>query len=126
MSKFEANSITWFEIPATDINRARGFYENLLNSKLIPYPGGEPCFIFPAKEDGVTGCIVNRPQSQPAADGTLIFLNVDGQLNAAVERAHTAGAKLLVPRKEIPGGHGFFAVLIDSEGNHVGLHTRGN
>ena len=126
MSKFESNAITWFEIPVTDMDRARGFYENLLSSSLIPYPGGAPCFIFPTKDSGVAGCIVQRPQSKPAADGTIIFLNADGQLNAAVDRATSSGSKVLVPRTEIPGGFGFFACITDSEGNHVGLHSRGN
>lgn len=124
MSKFETNAITWFEIPVSDIDRARGFYEDLLSSKLIPYPGGDPCFIFPTKESGVAGCIVQRPGMKPAADGTIIFLNADGQLNAAVERATSAGSKVLVPRTQIPGGFGFFAVITDSESNHVGLHSR--
>lgn len=125
MSKFEANAITWFEIPTTDIDRARSFYENILGAKLIPYPGNEPCFIFPTKESGVAGCIVQRPQQKPVADGTLIYLNADGQLNAAVDRAQSSGSKVLVPRTEIPGGFGFFACITDPEGNHVGLHSRG-
>jgi len=124
MSKFEANAITWFEIPVNDIDRARGFYENLLSSKLIPYPG-EPCFIFPTKDSGVAGCIVQRNKMKPAAEGTIIFLNADGQLNAAVDRAKVVGSKVLVPRTEIPGGFGFYACITDSEGNHVGLHSRG-
>ncbi len=98
MSKFETNAITWFEIPVSDIDRARGFYENILASKLIPYPGNEPSFIFPTKESGVAGCIVHRPQQKPAADGTIVFLNADGQLNAAVDRAKSVGSKVLVPR----------------------------
>jgi len=126
MSKFEANAITWFEIPVNDIERARGFYENVLSSKLIPYPGGAPCFIFPTKDSGVAGCIVQRNDLKPAADGTIIFLNADGQLNAAVDRAKTSGSKVLVPRTEIPGGFGFFACITDSEGNHVGLHSPGD
>ena len=106
MSKFEANAITWFEIPVNDIERARGFYENLLSSKLMPYPG-EACFIFPTKDSGVAGCIVQRDEMKPAAEGTIIFLNADGQLNAAVDRAKSSGSKVLVPRTEIPGGFGF-------------------
>lgn len=126
MSKFEANAITWFEIPVTDIKRARAFYENLLATQLTPYPGGAPCFIFPTQENGVAGCIVQRAASKPAADGTIVFLNANGQLNAAAERAQAAGSKVLIPRTEIPGGFGFFAVILDSEGNHVGLHSLGN
>ncbi len=126
MSKFEANAITWFEIPVSDIDRARGFYENVLDSKLIPYPGAEPCFIFPTQQNGVAGCIVQRPEMKPAAQGTMIFLSADGQLNSAVDRAKSAGSKVLVPRTEVPGGFGFFACITDSEGNHVGLHSRAN
>lgn len=125
MSKFEANAVTWFEIPVTDIDRARGFYENILGSKLIPYPGDEPCFIFPTQQSGVGGCIVQRQQQRPATDGTLIYLNADGRLNATVDRAKSSGSKVLVPRTEIPGGFGFYACIMDSEGNHVGLHSRG-
>jgi hypothetical protein len=124
MSKFEGNAITWFEIPVTNLKRARAFYENLLATQLTPY--GEPCFIFPAKDAGVAGCIVSRPQSKPSSDGTIIFLNADGQLNDAVKRAQNNGSTVIVPRTEIPGGHGFFAVVADSEGNHIGLHSQGN
>lgn len=126
MSKFDANAITWFEIPTTDIERARGFYEHVLDRKLIPYSGDRPCFIFPTRDGGVGGCLMSQPDKKPTTDGSVIFLNADGQLNASVERAQSSGAKLLVPRTEIPGGFGFFACITDSEGNHVGLHSRGN
>lgn len=125
MSKFEGNAITWFEIPVTDIKRARAFYENLLAAQLTPYPG-EPCFLFPVKDGEVAGCIVSRPQSKPSSDGTIVFLNADAQLDDAVKRAQGNGSTVIVPRTEIPGGHGFFAVVTDSEGNHIGLHSTGN
>jgi predicted enzyme related to lactoylglutathione lyase len=122
MSKFEANAITWFEIPVSDIDRARGFYENILTTKLIPY---ESSFLFPVKDGGVGGSITSRTQQKPVTDGTLVFLNADGHLDTSVERAQIVGSRVIVPRTEIPGGHGFFAVITDSEGNHIGLHSRG-
>jgi hypothetical protein len=125
MSKFENNAVTWFEIPVADIARARGFYENILATKLVPYPD-EPSFIFPTQDGGVGGSITSRTQQKPVTDGTLVFLNADGKLNASVERAQIVGSKVIVPRTEIPGGYGFFAVITDSEGNHIGLHSRGN
>ena len=64
MSKFETNAVTWFEIPTADFDRATNFYETVLDAKLLPYPGGEPCSIFPHQEGGVSGCIVQRPQPQ--------------------------------------------------------------
>ena len=121
MSKFANNAITWFEIATTDLDRATKFYETVLDVPLIPY--GESSMVFPRGEDGVSGCLVYREVSKPSADGTIIFLNADGKLDVSVKRAEGLGAKITVPRTEIPGGFGFFACLIDSEGNQVGLHS---
>jgi predicted enzyme related to lactoylglutathione lyase len=124
MSKFEGNAITWFEIPTADFTRATRFYEEVLDVKMQPFPGGEPCNMFPASEGGIAGCIVNRAQSVPGSTGATVYLNVDGKLDASLKRAEKLGTKITVPRTEIPGGFGYFACLVDSEGNHVGLHSR--
>ena len=124
MSKFEGNAVTWFEIPTANIERATTFYETVLDAKLRPWPGPEPCKMFPIGDGGVGGCLVERPQQKPLADGTLVYLNVDGKLDQVVQRAEENGGKLLVPRTAIDGGFGFYAVLTDSEGNHIGLHSR--
>ena len=121
MSKFANNAITWFEIPTADLDRAKKFYETVLNVQLIPY--GESSMVFPRGEEGVSGCLVYREVSKPTADGTTVFLNADGKLDVSVKHAEGLGAKITVPRTEIPGDFGFFACLIDSEGNHVGLHS---
>ena len=124
MTKFDANAITWFEIPTSNFERATKFYEAALGTGLRPWPGKEPCSLFPICDGGVGGCLVYRPQQKPTADGTIVFLNVDGMLARVLERAVENGGKLLVPRTTIEGGHGAYAVFLDSEGNHVGLHTR--
>ena len=124
MSKFNGNAITWFEDPTTDIDRAVGFYETLLGSKLINFPGGEPCFIFPHGDDAVAGSLIYRPHQKPATDGTMVFLNVDGKLDEVLTRAHAIEGTVLLPKTLIPGGYGYYACVRDSEGNHIGLHSR--
>jgi predicted enzyme related to lactoylglutathione lyase len=124
MSKFDSNAVTWFEIPTTDFERATQFYESILDAKLIPYPGGAPCSIFPHKDGGVSGCIVQSPNHKPSSEGAIVYLNADGKLDATLKRAEKLGAPILVPRTEIPGGFGYYACLQDSEGNHVGLHSK--
>ena len=124
MSKFESNAVTWFEIPTTDFNRATNFYEEVLDIKLQAFPGPEPCNMFPSQDGGVGGCIVHRTNQKPAADGALVYLNADGKLDASLKRAEKLGVPILVPRTEIPGGFGYYACLQDSEGNHVGLHSK--
>ncbi|MEZ2345656.1 VOC family protein [Terriglobus sp. RCC_193] len=121
MSKFTSNAITWFEIPTTDLERATKFYETVLDVQLIPY--GEDSKVFPRGEESVSGCLTHRAASKPSTDGALVFLNADGKLDVSVKRAEGLGAKVTVPRTEIPGGFGYFACLIDSEGNQVGLHS---
>jgi len=123
MNKFENNAITWFEIPTTDFERATKFYETMLDAKLRAFPGPEPCNMFPIEQGGVGGCIVQRPNQKPATNGTLVYLNVEGKLDASLKRAEKLGAPILVPRTEIPGGFGYYACVQDSEGNHVGLHS---
>jgi uncharacterized protein len=124
MSKFESNAITWFEIPTEDFGRATKFYEEVLDVKMLAFPGPEECNMFPAADGGIRGCIIRREQSKPSAVGTTVYLNADGKLDASIKRAEKLGAKITVPRTEIPGGFGYFACLVDSEGNHVGLHSR--
>ena len=123
MSKFDANAITWFEIPTTDFTRATAFYETVLDAKLTPWPGPEPCNMF-ADGGGVGGCIIYRDNATPGHSGAVVYLNADGKLDASLKRAEKLGAKVLVPRTQIPGGFGFYACIEDSEGNHVGLHSR--
>lgn len=124
MTKFEGNAVTWFEIPTEDIDRAAKFYEALLDAEMISFPGDEPYRLFPAGVNGIGGGLVQRAHQKPAAQGTMVFLNVDGRLDETLVRAERLKATMLVPKTQIPGGMGYFACLLDSEGNHVGLHSR--
>jgi predicted enzyme related to lactoylglutathione lyase len=124
MSKFASSAITWFEIPAMDLERATKFYEQVLDMTLRPLPNGEPGKFFPVEEGGIGGCLVQRSLLQPSAEGSKVFLNADGKMDASLKRAEALGARITVPRTEVAGGFGYFACLIDSEGNQIGLHTR--
>ena len=124
MSKFEGNAITWFEIPTADIDRATKFYETLLAAQMLPFPGDEPYVIFPAGENAVSGALIQRLHQKPGAGGTMVYLNVDGRLDDTLKRAESLGSKVIVPKTQVPGAATFYACLIDSEGNHVGLHSR--
>jgi predicted enzyme related to lactoylglutathione lyase len=79
--------------------------------------------MFPSAEGGIGGCLVQRAQHKPADSGTLVYLNVDGKLDATLKRAEKLGTEVLVPRTEVPGGFGYYACVRDSEGNHIGLHS---
>jgi len=82
---------------------------------------------FPFFGYTTAGCLCVRSDSggvdnRPSANGPLIYLLVEGRLDEAVEAARANGGKILRARQKI-GEHGFRAVIIDSEGNRIALHT---
>jgi len=51
-----------------------------------------------------------------------VYLNVDGRMKAAVEAASSNGGRVVEAAHAI-GPHGLRAVIIDSEGNRIALHS---
>jgi predicted enzyme related to lactoylglutathione lyase len=120
------SAVAWFEIPSRDLDRARRFYETILDCTMTKDDFGDPedvMCIFPTEQSGVSGALVKRSFHRPTGEGTLVYLSCDGKLDAVMGRVEAAGGKMLVPRTPVPGGYGAFACIRDTEGNHVGLHT---
>ena len=119
------NAVNWFEIPARDIGRAQRFYETLLGVTLKREAMGPEATlaVFPYDEPGAGGCLMQSPGLEPAAAGTLVYLDAAPTLDAALARLERAGGRLLTPKVTLPDGMGVFAHVQDSEGNRVGLHA---
>jgi predicted enzyme related to lactoylglutathione lyase len=120
-----ANAVNWFEIPVTDIERAKKFYNTIFEIELVPMEAGDgfPMGMFPV-EDGVSGAIVQGEGYAPSTEGSVVYLYGGDDLQVVVDRIEAAGGKLLVPKTDI-GENGFFAFFLDTEGNKVGLHSMG-
>jgi uncharacterized protein len=118
------NALNWFEIYVTDIQRARTFYETILNTQLVEAEGASiPMAIFPYDNmNGIGGSITCMEGCKPGPGGTVIYLNVEGDLDGVISRIPAAGGKVIRPRFAIPP-HGFIAIFEDTEGNVVGLHS---
>lgn len=117
--------ISWFEIPALDLNRASAFYEQLLAVTLNRVDmGGASNAVFPYDRDQATGgCLIKGPGHKPSAEGAIVYLNAGPSLDAALARVAPAGGSIALPRTELPPGMGAFAQILDTEGNRVGLHS---
>ena len=117
------NTINWFEIPATDFDRAVRFYSTVFNVQLHnELVMGVQSAIFPGDgEESVNGAIVFGDHYAPSSSGSVVYLNADHQLDAILSRIETAGGKILLPATDI--GFGFIAHFLDTEGNRVGLHS---
>jgi predicted enzyme related to lactoylglutathione lyase len=123
------SAINWFQIPANDIARARTFYETVCGVSLqkLEVPSPVEMWAFPADRDGgeIGGAVVVAPGAVPSATGTAVFLNGDPDLQAMLDRVEGAGGKILAPKTAIGMGAGHFAMITDTEGNTVGLHSQG-
>lgn len=118
------NALNWFELAVTDLSRARTFYETILAAQMQDAEM-ECCemAIFPYDNmKGVGGALTKMDTFKPGAGGTMIYLNVEGDLDGVLSRIPAAGGKVLRDRMPIPP-HGFIGIFEDSEGNVVGLHS---
>ena len=119
------NAVTWFEIPAADLERAQRFYESVLGATLKREQiGDELLAVFPYERPGAGGCLhrASHPVA-PSRDGTRVYLDAGASLDAALARVERAGGRIATPKVALPPGMGFFAHIEDSEGNVVGLHA---
>jgi predicted enzyme related to lactoylglutathione lyase len=118
------SAITWFEIPLTDFDRARRFYEAILETPLREERFGPGRIaIFPHAEDAVGGCLDESSESRPSSAGVVVYLDVNGRLDRSLELVPGAGGSVAAPKTALPPGMGWVAQIIDSEGNRVGLHA---
>ena len=117
------NAINWFEIPVSDLARASGFYEDMLQVTLTQESmNGMDMAIFPYAEGTVTGALVSAPFLSPSDKGSVVYINVEGVFDEALARAKANGAEVVLPKMNI-GPNGFIAHIMDTEGNRVGLHS---
>jgi predicted enzyme related to lactoylglutathione lyase len=117
------DAINWFEIPVRDLDRATRFYEAMLGKKLKRETmAGMPMATFPtgAMQD-VGGSLVSDPKRAPSDQGALVYLDAP-DLDDCISRASSAGGRIELPKTDI-GGPGHIAIVVDTEGNRVGLHA---
>lgn len=118
------NAINWFEIPTADFDRARGFYETILGEKMDVWEVMNTKYAsFPGEMPGVGGALSASPNNKPSADGARVYLNANPDLSPVLARVESAGGKVLMPKTQISADIGFMAILEDSEGNQVALHS---
>jgi predicted enzyme related to lactoylglutathione lyase len=125
------NTIFWVEIPVTNFERAKKFYETIFDMQMYPVPMPRGTYaIFPLDTDanGAGGAIVAGPGYEPSGDtkkGPVIYLDRGKDLSIPLSKVEGAGGKILLQKTKngANGEFGFIAHFIDSEGNRIGLHS---
>jgi predicted enzyme related to lactoylglutathione lyase len=113
--------VVWFDLPVLDLERASRFYSQVLGVSVDPIPGMS-VGIFAHGPNEVTGCLSQKEGERPAEYGPLLYFNVNGRLDDAIRLTTECGGKILQPRHSI-GPYGHRAVVLDSEGNRIALHS---
>jgi len=124
MSTFNSkhNRAVWFDIPVADLDRAAAFYRAVLGIDVQKqeFDGGAFCFL--AHDEGNGGCLILAADEVSSRGGILVYLNVDGRIRDAIAQVENRGGTVKEPIHSI-GPHGFRAVVLDSEGNRIALHS---
>jgi uncharacterized protein len=116
------NRAVWFDIPVSDLKRAARFYSAVMGIEVeeMKYEGGAFCVFEHGEGNG--GCLILDKDAITADKGILVYMNVNGRIRDAVTQAEVQGGSVVEPVHAI-GPHGFRAIVIDSEGNRLALHS---
>lgn len=122
------NAISWFEIGTTDLERATQFYQTIFGVTLIPLNlPNIKMRMFPLDDmmTQVGGALVDSGgfHKPSATDGPLVYLNGNPDVQNVLDKVEAAGGKIMVPKTEISPEYGYMAVIMDTEGNRIGLHS---
>jgi len=118
------NPVIWFEIYVQDMTRSKAFYEAVLQVKLerLNNPAIE-MWSFPMAMDkvGAGGALVKMDGVASGGNSTIVYFSC---ADCAVEAARVAAHGGQVMREKFPiGAYGFIALVVDTEGNMIGLHS---
>ncbi|MDB5247117.1 MAG: bleomycin resistance protein [Segetibacter sp.] len=121
------NAISWFEIPAVDLDRAQKFYEAIFGIEMIPMELPElKMRMFPLEDfNGIGGALCSHTHfyHPSSTDGTLIYLNGNPDVQNVLDKVEDAGGTIIVQKTLITPEYGYMAAIIDTEGNRIGLHS---
>lgn len=122
----DTNSLNWFEIPVTDMARAKHFYQvifsmhmeeqEMMNMQMALFP-------WEAGSGKVSGALVKSEYHIPAMTGITIYLNANPDLSLILEKVQSENGKVLMPKTLINEQTGYMAFFEDPEGNRIGLHS---
>ena len=123
----EHNMVGWFEIPVTDMNRAKTFYDAVFNIEVqVQDFGGTLMGWFPFAEDklGASGSLIQNDAYEPSeSKGVLIYFSSE-DVNNEINRVEAAGGKIKQLKTQISPDVGYMALFIDCEGNRIALQAR--
>lgn len=122
----ESNLVNWFEIPATNIDRAKAFYEKVFDIEvnIEDFEGTiMGWFPFDPKKPGISGSLVQHESYTPSeTHGPVVYFSSD-DIEMTLEKVAANGGKVIQSKTQIAPEIGYMGVFIDCEGNRISLYT---
>ncbi|MEH6305717.1 VOC family protein [Olivibacter sp. CPCC 100613] len=128
------NVICWFEIYVRNLERAKAFYQAVLNTKFFDAecpPGEAPVemkmsfFCSPEEQsDHVSGALIEMPGTKEGDGACLNTIVYFPCKDCSVEesRVQAAGGNVHKSKFSI-GEYGYCSICVDTEGNSFGLYS---
>ena len=116
--------LSWYEIPAADLDRAVNFYSSLFNIKFETIQTTHHTMAFFPETSGIGGALVHGDGCVPSQTGPLLYLNAKEELDEMLGKVQRAGGQTLMGKTSIGEELGFYALVLDSEGNRLALTSR--
>lgn len=128
----------WFEIPVNDLDRAVDFYSNILLIKVKKILMLDQELGYLDKGDGTPGGVLIKKENYQPGQGCVLFFYVIDISQILKNLTEIKGTiitdKTLLKQKNSSGNFvisnnlidqkvGYYAEIIDSEGNRIGLYS---
>ncbi len=120
-----SNSVGWFDIHVSNLDRAKKFYETVFSIQLFDLPiewGRQSLFPFNPENPNISGALVEKKDMLPSETNTIVYFESEDCVTEE-KRIEEAGGKIIRPKISI-GEFGSISLFLDSEGNTIGLHSR--
>lgn len=121
-----ADRVTWFELPADNMQRASEFYQSVFgwqtpdvglpDGSLLAQTAPSGTDMQPEQKGAINGAIVARTKTFDRPHVVVTVQDLDLKINLVV----AAGGNVVQPRQEIEGDMAY-AIVRDTEGNNIGI-----
>lgn len=117
--------VCWFEIPVSDLDRAKTFYETVLGTTMNRNDDGpNPMVAFTSMDDQIaSGHLYPGKPAESGSGNTIHMISLD-PLEKLMERVEPAGGRIVSDIVDIPAGR--FVYVTDPDGNSVGFFNFGS
>jgi predicted enzyme related to lactoylglutathione lyase len=120
-SRAPLHSVTWWEIPASNLAASKAFYSAVLGWTYTSF--SDPDAYAGILNDGhLIGGLYRVDPDTPTTSPIRIYVNVS-DLEAALAAAEQAGGTVVAARQEVGGDMGSWGEIADPDGRWLGLST---